>query len=253
MCYFIDKLCKDMCTFSMQCIQSGSLLRLRSITLSMSVQTSNDILKWLQRVQALLSSSPIEVFQVYSTFSYFDAGSMVAMNEFCSKIVTTHGCRLTRFSVHRIRIGIDIILDICLRCVALEQLFVVVHSQDLVSACACVIADLITRKHVRLYLLRVWQKRTNFEQCILITLQRIAAKRAPVLPSYRRTRHYVSFDSLDQLSPSLAAMLGYGRYVHTFLFLYDNSFRFSVVSVGQSGGCRRRVGPDYDRAKTLIL
>jgi hypothetical protein len=123
-----------MSDFSTRCTLSGSLLRLRSITLTINTQTASDIPKWLQEVEVLLSLSPIEVFQVYSTFAYFDAGPMVAMNEFCSKIITTHGQRLTRFSAHRMRISMDVILDICLRCVVLEQLFVVAHSKELVCA-----------------------------------------------------------------------------------------------------------------------
>ncbi|KIM82848.1 hypothetical protein PILCRDRAFT_820136 [Piloderma croceum F 1598] len=121
----------DMSDFSTRCTLSGSLLRLRSITLTINTQTASDIPKWLQEVEALLSLSPIEVFQVYSTFAYFDASAMVAMNKFCSKIVTTHGQRLTRFAAHRMRIGMDVVLDICLRCVVLEQLFVVAHSKEL--------------------------------------------------------------------------------------------------------------------------
>jgi hypothetical protein len=124
-----------MSEFSMRCTQSGSLFRLRSVTLTINAQDAIDIPKWLQRVHALLSLSPIEVFQIYSTFAYLNAGSMVAMNEFCSKIVTTHGRQLTRFSLHRMRISMDAILDICLRCVALEQLFVVAHSKELVRGC----------------------------------------------------------------------------------------------------------------------
>jgi hypothetical protein len=128
-----------MCDFSKRCTESRALLRLRHITLTIDAQTASEIPKWLQRVEALLPSSPIEVFQIYSTFTYFDTGSMVAMNEFCSKIVSTHGHRLTRFSVHRMRIGMDAIIDICLRCMALEQLFVVAHSKELVRRCARVI------------------------------------------------------------------------------------------------------------------
>jgi hypothetical protein len=133
-CYFTNYVHQDMSDFSIRCTLSGSLLRLRSITLTINTQTANDISKWLQEVEALLSLSPIEVFQVYSTFAHFDAGLLVAMNKFCSKIVTTHGQRLTRFAAHRMRIGIDVIRDICLRCVALEQLFVVAHSKELVCA-----------------------------------------------------------------------------------------------------------------------
>jgi hypothetical protein len=124
-----------MLDFSMRCIQSNSLLRLRSITLTINEQNASVVRNWLHRVDALLSRSPIELFQIYSTLAYFDARSMVAMNEFCSKIVTTHGQQLTRFSLHRMRIGMDAIIDICHRCVVLEQLFVVAHSKELVRAC----------------------------------------------------------------------------------------------------------------------
>ena len=124
-----------MLDFSMRCIQSDSLLRLRSITLTINAQNASDVPIWLHRVDALLSLSRIEIFQIYSAFAHFDASSMIAMNEFCSKIVTTHGQQLTRFSLHRMRISMDAILDICHRCMVLEQLFVVAHSKELVRAC----------------------------------------------------------------------------------------------------------------------
>lgn len=121
-----------MSDFGTRCSRARSLLRLRSITLTINAQTASNIPKWLHSVEKLLSSSPIEVFQIYSTLSDFDARYMAHMNEFCSKIVDTHGRRLTRLSIHRIWIGMDAIFDICLRCVALEQLFVVAHSKELV-------------------------------------------------------------------------------------------------------------------------
>jgi len=121
----------DISDFGKRCNESNALHRLRSITLTIDSQTAGDIPKWLQGVEALLSFSPIEVFQIYSTYAYFDAGTMSAMDIFCSKIVSTHGRRLARFSVHRMRISMDAILDICLRCKELEQLFVVAHSKDL--------------------------------------------------------------------------------------------------------------------------
>lgn len=132
---FIDNLIKDISDFSRICTESGALRRLRYITLTINVHTAGHIPKWFEKVEGLLSSSPIEVFQIYSTFSCLDLGSMVAMDDFCSRIVCIHGRRLTQFSVHRMRMSVDAILDICLRCKALQQLFVVAHSKDLVRVC----------------------------------------------------------------------------------------------------------------------
>lgn len=122
-----------MSEFSQTCVRALSLRRLRSITLTINASNPAHIPTWLESVHELLSHAPIEVFQIYSTFAYFDAGSVTAMEQFCRDIVTTHGFRLSRVSVHRMRISMQAVIDICQRCKNLEQLFVVIHSKELVS------------------------------------------------------------------------------------------------------------------------
>lgn len=124
-----------MAEFSQLCGRSHALQQLQSITLTINASDTKLIPKWLEKVDVLLSPAPIEVFQMYSTFAYFDAGSNEAMERFCSNIVNTHGHRLRRFSVHRMRISMSAVNDICRRCTNLEQLFVVVHSKELVAFC----------------------------------------------------------------------------------------------------------------------
>lgn len=117
-----------MADFSHQCSRSGALARLRLITLTIHQQTPLDL--WTRDVTSLLSASPLEVFQVYSLGAVLEA-SMT--NEFWSGIVTAHEARLTRISVHRMLVSMDAIEDICRRCTALEQLFIVVEQDAFVS------------------------------------------------------------------------------------------------------------------------
>jgi hypothetical protein len=84
---------------------------------------------WILDVPALLSSSPLEEFQIYSTGPVFESLPTV---DFWMAIVNTHGSRLTRFSVHRMLIGLDSIEDICRRCPELEELFIVIEHAALV-------------------------------------------------------------------------------------------------------------------------
>jgi hypothetical protein len=119
-----------MAKFSHECTKNGALLaQLRSITLTVHQQTPLDT--WMHSVLSLLSSSPLEIFQIYSTGAFFESPSTT---HFWSQLVSTHGPRLTRFSVHRMLIGLDAIDDICTRCTALEQLFLVVEPASLVSS-----------------------------------------------------------------------------------------------------------------------
>ena len=84
----------------------------------------------MQDVLHLLSVAPLQIFQIYSIGAIFESPTT---DSFWSKIVTTHFARLTRFSVHRMLISLDAINDICRRCACLEQLFVVVEQDALVT------------------------------------------------------------------------------------------------------------------------
>ncbi|KAK0451597.1 hypothetical protein EV421DRAFT_1702856 [Armillaria borealis] len=114
------------------CSQSSVLHRLRSITLTINQQTP--LQTWMADVQQFLAFSPLEVFQIYSTGAFFESPMTYG---FWKEIINTHGTRLTRFSVHRMLVGLESIQDICRRCPNLEQLFVVVEQGTLFSLQSC--------------------------------------------------------------------------------------------------------------------
>lgn len=117
----------DMKYFSEQCTRLGTMARLRSITLAVHAQMSPD---WETDVLTLLNPAPLEQFHISTIGGH--VGSSLS-EEFCAAIVSAHGERLRRFSVHRMRMSIASIADVCKRCVHLEQLFVVVE-QDALDA-----------------------------------------------------------------------------------------------------------------------
>lgn len=90
---------------------------------------------WTTQVLELLSTSPLEEFHISSN------GGEVGLDistEFCSAIVSSHGLNLRRFSVHRLRMNLAAVRDICRRCPNLEQLFVTMEQDDLVCIVAIV-------------------------------------------------------------------------------------------------------------------
>ena len=118
-----------MTEFARQCNASGVLRRLRSITLTVHQQLP--VKEWMASVIDLLSTSPLELFQIYSTGAFFESP---ITDNFWSQLIVTHGKQLTRFSVHRMLISLEAIKAICVQCTNLEQLFIVVESSSLVSS-----------------------------------------------------------------------------------------------------------------------
>lgn len=116
-----------MFAFSRLCMNSGTLNHLRSITLTVHQQLS--MTQWMDDVLNLLSSSPLEVFQLYSTGAFFESPTT---DEFWATLVSHHGRRLIRLSIHRMLISLKAIDNICMKCTALEQLFVVIEPNRLV-------------------------------------------------------------------------------------------------------------------------
>ncbi|KAJ6537371.1 hypothetical protein DFH09DRAFT_1042451 [Mycena vulgaris] len=107
---------------------SPALARLTSATISVHSEA------WLASVASLLASSPLEAFQIYATRAF---PQTAVTDAFWRAIVTAHGARLTRFSVHRMRVGLPAIADVCARCPALQQLFVVVDPAALGPLADC--------------------------------------------------------------------------------------------------------------------
>lgn len=117
---------KDMAEFSRLCISSGSLSNLRSITISQYA----DLPTWGSHFLDMLSLSPLEFFHISSAGG--DIGRALS-EDFVDKLLSAHGHRLRRFSVQRMHISMGAIHDICLRCPNLEELFVVVELEQVVS------------------------------------------------------------------------------------------------------------------------
>lgn len=113
--------------FASQCINSCALKRLRSVTLT--VQQQVPMKEWISGVIDLLSLSPLELFQIYSTGAFFESPMT---DDLWNKLISTHGNRLVRFSIHRMLISLEAIQNICVKCGNLEQLFVVVEPSSLV-------------------------------------------------------------------------------------------------------------------------
>ncbi|KAI8989017.1 hypothetical protein BD414DRAFT_485715 [Trametes punicea] len=122
----------DMATFSERCNRAGTLSRLRSITLTVDEQTS--LSEWQEHVLSLLANAPLQHFHISTVGGHVNHR---LSDDFCKAIVSAHGSRLTRFSVHRMRMSIDAIADICARCTVLEQLFIVLEQKDLDALGPC--------------------------------------------------------------------------------------------------------------------
>ena len=118
---------QDIAVFADLCVSSGALRRLRSVTLTIYFQMS--LMDWVKDVVHLLSTSPLEIFQIYSAGLSLDSP---ISDELWSQLILTHGKRFLRISVHRILISWEAIHSICVQCAKLEQLFLVVDPSSLV-------------------------------------------------------------------------------------------------------------------------
>lgn len=117
-----------MAQFSFRCSQNRNLCRLQSMTLTVHHGTPLDTS--LQNIATLLAAAPLERFHIYST----DAVSKIPdSNDFWDTMINNHGRRLKRISLHRMLVSFRTIKDFCSRCPNLEQLFVVVEQNMIVS------------------------------------------------------------------------------------------------------------------------
>ena len=55
------------------------------------------------------------------------------LDDFVIALISGHGSRLKRFSLHRLPISLEALYDVCTGFVNLEQLFIVVEQEDLVG------------------------------------------------------------------------------------------------------------------------
>ncbi|KAF7343023.1 F-box domain-containing protein [Mycena venus] len=124
----------DLAALSAHCADTV-LARLQSFTLSVHSTA------WLASTAALLAHAPsLEIVQLYAADPLAfapNAATAAIMDAFWRDLVTTHGKRLTRVSVHRMAISLRAIEDVCVRCTALRQLYVVVDPTALGALANC--------------------------------------------------------------------------------------------------------------------
>lgn len=116
-----------MSVFANKCVAYGTLKRLSSLTLTVHHQLP--LKEWISSVVHLVSASPLELLQIYSTGAFFESPMT---DDLWKQLIQAHGKRLVRFSVHRMLISLQAIRRICIHCTNLRQLFVVVEPSSLV-------------------------------------------------------------------------------------------------------------------------
>ncbi|KAL0946041.1 hypothetical protein HGRIS_012315 [Hohenbuehelia grisea] len=116
----------DLAAFVERCRASNALRRLKAITLTLNQQ--RELEETTENIVSLVADVPLERFQIYSVGAVVEAP---LTQTFWARILDHHAARLTRLSVHRMLISLDVIEDICLRCDNLDQLFVVVEPEHL--------------------------------------------------------------------------------------------------------------------------
>ncbi|KAJ7023561.1 hypothetical protein C8F04DRAFT_1401610 [Mycena alexandri] len=113
----------NIAALSAHCAGSNALARLQSFTLSIHTEA------WLAAAAALVVPAPLEAIHLYATRAFTPTA---AGDAFWQDLVSLHGARLTRVSVHRMSISLPAIADVCVRCPALQELFIVVDPSSLV-------------------------------------------------------------------------------------------------------------------------
>jgi len=86
---------------------------------------------WAQEIPSLVSSSPLEYLQLYGTTILKD--NEARLDDFVASLISVHGSRLKRFSFHRLPISLKVLDVICTGFANLEQLFITLEEEDLVS------------------------------------------------------------------------------------------------------------------------
>ena len=85
----------------------------------------------MEQVLRMLSNSPLEEFHISSNGGEVGLGISA---ELCEDIVAAQGATLRRFSVHRLRMDLAAVQNICRNCSHLEQLFVTMEQDELVRS-----------------------------------------------------------------------------------------------------------------------
>jgi hypothetical protein len=87
----------------------------------------------MEDIPELLSSSPLECFQLYFTPLAQDLKG-IQLEGFIATLISTHGPRLKRLSINRLPISPNALYGVCTGFPNLEQLFTIVEQEDLVSS-----------------------------------------------------------------------------------------------------------------------
>ena len=118
-----------MAAFADLCTSSGALRRLRSFMISTATPICLADSEWVKHVVHLLSDSPLEKFQICSTYLTKDAP---ITDELWTQLLSTHGKRLLRIIVHNALLSREAINSICVNCTKLEYLIFIVRPDLLV-------------------------------------------------------------------------------------------------------------------------
>jgi hypothetical protein len=84
---------------------------------------------WIKDIPLLISSSPLEHLQLHAIAVRLD----MRADDLVAALISTHGPRLKRLSLHRMTISLRVLDEACTGFANLEQLFVFVSQEDLVS------------------------------------------------------------------------------------------------------------------------
>ena len=87
---------------------------------------------WMKGIASLVSSSPLECFELYCS-ARIVTSKEIHLNDFVATLISTHGPRLKRLSIHRLPISLKVLYDVCSGFTNLEHLFVFVEEPYLVS------------------------------------------------------------------------------------------------------------------------
>lgn len=120
---------KDLPEFNLHCRKAQLLNRLTSLTININRTHWNST--WAQEIPSLVSSSPLEYLQLYGTTILKD--NEARLDDFVASLISVHGSRLKRFSFHRLPISLKVLDVICTGFANLEQLFITLEEEDLVS------------------------------------------------------------------------------------------------------------------------
>lgn len=99
----------------------------------------------MKDVSSLVSSSPLEYFQLYCSAVFVNLKT-IQLDDFVATLISTHGSRLRRFSIHRLPISLKALYEVCTEFPNLEHLFVVVEQME--PVCPCLKTSLVPFRSV---------------------------------------------------------------------------------------------------------